>query len=170
MSFIRLLLSGMLWLTTGTACLAVGDLPEEERKFLKAHAVRVLELIEEAREKGYEEVLEEAYGRVERMREEWEEAKEDGVEWASLMVGEMANDAALEYLAWKYEEKKITEGIAEESLRALMEERWKIVNEITKQELEWAREEGDEEQTEELAEELEWRIANPRRAVNEMIA
>ncbi len=70
MSFIRLLLSGMLWLTTGTACLAVGDLPEEERKFLKAHAARVLELIEEAREKGYEEVLEEAYGRVERMREE----------------------------------------------------------------------------------------------------
>lgn len=167
---LRFLLTGLLGVLAGTAQWATGELAGDDEKFLKAHAGRLWQVIEEAREKGYEEVLEEAYGRVERMREEWEEAKEDGVEWASLMVGEMANDAALEYLAWKYEEKKITEGIAEESLRALMEERWKIVNEITKQELEWAREEGDEEQTEELAEELEWRIANPRRAVNEMIA
>ena len=170
MTSLRFLLPGVLLVLAGTAPRGAGELSGEDRKFLKAHAGRLLEVIEEAREKNYEEVLELALERTRQLREEWEEAREDGVEWASLMVGEMAIEAALEYLVWKFEEGKIAEGRAEESLRTLMEERWKIENGITKKEIEWAREEGEEQEAEELAEELVWRVTNPRRAVNEMIA
>ena len=170
MTSLRFLLPGVLLVLAGTAPRGAGELSGEDRKFLKAHAGRLLEVIEEAREKNYEEVLEPALERTGQLREEWEEAREDGVEWASLMVGEMAIEAALEYLVWKFEEGKIAEGRAEESLRTLMEERWKIENGITKKEIEWAREEGEDQEAEELAEELVWRVTNPRRAVNEMIA
>ena len=170
MTSLRFLLPGVLLVLAGTAPRGAGELSGEDRKFLKAHAGRLLEVIEEAREKNYEEVLELALERTRQLREEWEEAREDGVEWASLMVGEMAIEAALEYLVWKFEEGKIAEGRAEESLRTLMEERWKIENGITKKEIEWAREEGEDQEAEELAEELVWRVTNPRRAVNEMIA
>ena len=170
MTSLRFLLPGVLLVLAGTAPRGAGELSGEDRRFLKAHAGRLLEVIEEAREKNYEEVLELALERTGQLREEWEEAREDGVEWASLMVGEMAIEAALEYLVWKFEEGKIAEGRAEESLRTLMEERWKIENGITKKEIEWAREEGEDQEAEELAEELVWRVTNPRRAVNEMIA
>ena len=132
MTSLRFLLPGVLLVLAGTAPRGAGELSGEDRKFLKAHAGRLLEVIEEAREKNYEEVLELALERTRQLREEWEEAREDGVEWASLMVGEMAIEAALEYLVWKFEEGKIAEGRAEESLRTLMEERWKIENRITK--------------------------------------
>ncbi len=170
MTSLRFLLPGVLLVLAGTASRGAGELSGEDRNFLKAHAGRLLEVIEEAREKNYEEVLELALERTGQLREEWEEAREDGIEWASLMVGEMANEAALDYLVWKFEEGKIPEGRAEESLRTLMEERWKIENGITKKEMEWAREEGEEQEAAELAEELVWRTTNPRRAVNEMIA
>ncbi len=146
------------------------EIGKEDENFLKEHAPRLLEVIEEARRMSYEDALEEAGERVEDLRAEWREARGDGVAWAKLMVGEMANEAALDYLVWKFEEGKIREGKAEATLKTLMEERWKIENEITKQEIVWAKAEGAREEAAEMAEELDWRVRNPRKAVNEMIA
>ena len=107
MTFLRFLLPGVLLVLAGTAPRGAAELSVEDRKFLKAHAGRLLELIEEARERNYEEVLEEAMERVGELQDEWREAREDGEEWAGLMVGEMANEAALDYLVWKFEEGEI---------------------------------------------------------------
>ena len=93
-----------------------------------------------------------------------------GLVWAGLMVGEMANEAALDYLVWKFEEGEIDEGKAEEALRDLMEERWRIENGITETEMKMAARDGNADLAAELAEELKWRKDNPRKAVNEMIA
>ena len=145
------------------------ELSREDQRFLKERAPRLLQVIEEAKERNFDEVVEEAMERVGELQDEWREAREDGEKWAGLMVGEMANEAALDYLVWKFEEGEIEEGKAEETLRDLMEERWRIENEITQKEMEWAREEGEEQEAAELAEELVWRKENPRKAVNEMI-
>ena len=107
---------------------------------------------------------------MDHLQEEWREARGDGEEWAGLMVGEMANEAALDYLVWKFEEGEIEEGKAEEVLRELMEERWKIDNGITEREMAMATREEDHDLAGELAEELKWRKENPRKAVDEMIA
>jgi len=168
--FLRFLLPGVLLVLAGTAPRGAAELSVEDRKFLKAHAGRLLELIEEARERNYEEVLEEAMERVGELQEEWREAREDGEEWAGLMVGEMANEAALDYLVWKFEEGEIEEGEAEETLRDLMEERWRIENGITEREMKMVEVDGNADLAAELAEELTWRKENPRKAVNEMIA
>ena len=146
------------------------ELSREDQKFLKERAPRLLQVIKEAKDRSFDEVLKEAIERVGDLQDEWREAREDGEEWAELMVGEMANEAALDYLVWKFEEGEIEEGQAEETLRGLMEERWQIENGITKREMKRAAGNGDADLAAELAEELQWRKGNPRKAVNEMIA
>ena len=146
------------------------ELSREDREFLKERAPRLLQVIKEAEERSFDEVLKEAIERVSDLQEEWEEAREDGEKWAGLMVGEMANEAALDYLVWKFEEGEIEEGQAEETLRDLMEERWRIDNGITEREMKMAAGNGDADLAAELAEELQWRMGNPLKAVNEMIA
>ena len=165
-----MLLVGFLGIPGFFASATAEELSREKTKFLKDHAPRLLEMIAEAKEEGHEEVLEEAMERVDHLREEWREARGDGEEWAGLMVGEMANEAALDYLVWKFEEGEIEEGKAEEVLRELMEERWKIDNGITEREMAMATREEDHDLAGELAEELKWRKENPRKAVDEMIA
>jgi hypothetical protein len=145
-------------------------LEDDEIAFLREHAPRVLEIAKEAERENYREVLEEVKERVEELQGEWEEAKGDGESWAKLMVGEMANETALEFLVWKFEEEKIVEAAAEGQLRTLMEEQLKIHNGIARQEIAWAKKEGEKEEAAELAEELEWRMKNPRRAVDELMA
>ena len=145
------------------------ELSREDQRFLKERAPRLLQVIEEAKERNFDEVVEEAMERVGELQDEWREAREDGEEWAGLMVGEMANEAALDYLVWKFEEGEIEEGKAEETLRDLMEERWRIENGITEREMKMAEVDGNADLTAELAEELTWRKENPRKAVNEMI-
>ena len=110
-------------------------LEDDEVAFLKEHAPRVLEIVREAEREKYREVLQEARERVGELQEEWEEAKGDGVSWAKLMVGQMANETALEFLVWKFEEEKIVEAAAEGQLRTLMEEQLKIYNGIARQRL-----------------------------------
>ena len=166
----RLMLPVLFCLLTPAGTGFARELGKEDEVFLRENAPRLMEMIEEARRLSYEDVLEEAGERVDDLRAEWKEARGDGVAWAKLMVGEIANEAALDYLVWKFEEGKIEEGKAEEELRTLMEERWKLENEITRQEIAWAREEGAREEADEMTEELEWRTRNPRKAVNEMIA
>ncbi len=144
-------------------------LEKEDTAFLKKHAPTVLKIAEEAEREKYREVLEELSERVSEMREEYAEAKEDGEPWAKLMVAQMANESELEFLAWKFEEEKIEEEAAEEQLRALMEEQLKIRDGIDRQEIAWMVKDGEKEEAAELAEELDWRVKNPRRAVNEMI-
>ncbi len=146
------------------------ELSREDQKFLKERAPRLLQVIKEAKDRSFDEVLKEATERVGDLQDEWREAREDGEEWAELMVGEMANEAALDYLVWKFEEGEIEEGQAEETLRGLMEERWQIENGITEREMKMAAGNGDADLAAELAEELQWRKGNPRKAVNEMIA
>ena len=146
------------------------ELSREDQKFLKERAPRLLQVIKEAKDRSFDEVLKEAIERVGDLQDEWREAREDGEEWAELMVGEMANEAALDYLVWKFEEGEIEEGQAEETLRGLMEERWQIENGITEREMKMAAGNGDADLAAELAEELQWRKGNPRKAVNEMIA
>ena len=146
------------------------ELSREKREFLRERAPQLLRVIEEAKERDFDEVLEEAIERVGQLQDEWTEAREDGEEWAGLMVGEMANEAALDYLVWKFEEGEIDEGKAEEALRDLMEERWRIENGITETEMKMAARDGNADLAAELAEELKWRKDNPRKAVNEMIA
>ena len=119
------------------------ELSREDREFLKERAPRLLQVIKEAEERSFDEVLKEAIERVSDLQEEWEEAREDGEKWAGLMVGEMANEAALDYLVWKFEEGEIEEGQAEETLRDLMEERWRIDNGITEREMKMAAGNGD---------------------------
>ena len=149
---------------------AVEGVGQEEKAFLMEYAPRLLEVIEEARTLNHEDALEVAEERVAELRAEWREARKDGITWAKLMVGEIANEAALDYLGWKLAEGKIREGKGEEVLRTLMEERWKIQNEITRQEIAWAREEGAKEEAAEMTGELKWRTSNARRGINEMIA
>ena len=146
------------------------ELSREDQKFLKERAPRLLQVIKEAKDRSFDEVLKEAIERVGDLQDEWQEAREDGEEWAELMVGEMANEAALDYLVWKFEEGEIEEGQAEETLRGLMEERWQIENGITEREMKMAAGNGDADLAAELAEELQWRKGNPLKAVNEMIA
>ena len=88
---------------------------------------------------------------MDHLQEEWREARGDGEEWGGLMVGEMANEAALDYLVWKFEEGEIEEGKAEEVLRELMEERWKIDNGINEREMAMATREEDHDLAGELA-------------------
>ncbi|HCQ38312.1 MAG TPA: hypothetical protein DIV39_04080, partial [Verrucomicrobiales bacterium] len=114
------------------------ELSREKREFLRERAPQLLRVIEDAKERDFDEVLEEAIERVGQLQDEWTEAREDGEEWAGLMVGEMANEAALDYLVWKFEEGEIDEGKAEEALRDLMEERWRIENGITEREMKMA--------------------------------
>ena len=52
MTFLRFLLPGVLLVLAGTAPRGAAELSVEDRKFLKAHAGRLLELIEEARERN----------------------------------------------------------------------------------------------------------------------
>jgi hypothetical protein len=144
-------------------------LEDDEVAFLKEHAPRVLEIVREAEREKYREVLQEARERVGELQEEWEEAKGDGVSWAKFMVGQMANETALEFLVWKFEEEKIVEAAAEGQLRTLMEEQLKIYNGIARQEIAWAKKEGEKEEAAELGEELEWRMKNPGRAVDELV-
>jgi hypothetical protein len=144
-------------------------LEDDEIAFLREHAPRVLEIAKEAERENYREVLEEVKERVEELQGEWEEAKGDGVSWAKLMVGQMANETALEFLVWKFEEEKIVEAAAEGQLRTLMEEQLKIYNGIARQEIAWAKKEGEKEEAAELGEELEWRMKNPGRAVDELV-
>ena len=69
MTSLRFLLPGVLLVLAGTAPRGAGELSGEDRNFLKAHAGRLLEVIEEAREKNYEEVLELALERTGQLRE-----------------------------------------------------------------------------------------------------
>ena len=163
----------LLSLTFGMTLLPLpvvgAELSKEEVAFLKAHTPRLLGIIREAEKNEYEEVLKEGIEWVERVQEEWEEAKGDGIPWAKLMVGEMANEAALEYLRWKLEEGEIREDKAEEAMRTLAEERVRIENGIMRQEIAWLEEDGEVEEAGELKEELAWRRENPRKAVEETI-
>jgi hypothetical protein len=167
-SFPRRILGVLLSILLGTAAGAQEPYKEEAR-FLKEHAPAILKILEEAERENYREVLGEVKERVGEMQEEWEEAKGDGVPWAKLMVGQMANETTLEFLVWKFEEGKIKEAAAEVQLRGLIEEQLKIRNGIDRQELKWMKEEGEEEKAAELAEELGWRVKNPKRAVDEMM-
>ena len=80
------------------------ELSKDDVAFLKSHAPRLLAIIRDAEKNDFEEVLDEGFEWVERLREEWDEAKGDGIPWAKLMVDGMANEAAVEYLWWKLEE------------------------------------------------------------------
>ena len=145
-------------------------LEKDEAAFLRQRAPRLLAVIEEAQREQYPEILEETSHWVETLREEWEEARGDGETWAELMVGQMANETALEFLTWKLEEGKIRKSAMELQLRILMEEQLDIINGIDRQEIAWAMEEGEEEEIADLVEELEWRSKNAKRAVDEMTA
>ena len=97
---------------------------KDDVAFLKSHAPRLLAIIRDAEKNDFEEVLDEGFEWVERLREEWDEAKGDGIPWAKLMVDGMANEAAVEYLWWKLEEGEIREDKAEEALRTLAVRRY----------------------------------------------
>ena len=60
------------------------ELSREDQRFLKERAPRLLQVIEEAKERSFDEVLEEAMERVGELQDEWREAREDGEEWAGL--------------------------------------------------------------------------------------
>ena len=96
-------------------------LEKDEAAFLRQRAPRLLAVIEEAQREQYLEILEETSHWVETLREEWEEARGDGEAWAELMVGQMANETALEFLTWKLEEGKIRKSAMELQLRILIE-------------------------------------------------
>ena len=109
----RLMLPVLFCLLTPAGTGFARELGKEDEVFLRENAPRLMEMIEEARRLSYEDVLEEAGERVDDLRAEWKEARGDGVAWAKLMVGEIANEAALDYLVWKFEEGKIEEGKAD---------------------------------------------------------
>ena len=51
------------------------ELSREDQRFLKERAPRLLQVIEEAKERNFDEVVEEAMERVGELQEEWREAR-----------------------------------------------------------------------------------------------
>ena len=63
------------------------ELSREDQRFLKERAPQLLQVIEEAKQRSFDEVLEEAMERVGELQDEWSEAREDGAD-VTLVSGD----------------------------------------------------------------------------------
>ncbi|MEO1860307.1 MAG: hypothetical protein ABGZ19_10465, partial [Verrucomicrobiales bacterium] len=134
------------------------DLDKKTLDFLKKHTPKILNIISEAKEKEYSEILIEAEQRIDEIQEKYNEAEEEEGKESAHWVARLAdNFSAMEYQMWKIEEGKISEAEGEEIIGELLIGHLGFRNKMDTELIDRLIEEGEEEEAESMKEEIEWR-------------
>ena len=161
---------GFILVIAGILAASAKDLDEKTKKFLQKNGPNILRILDEAKEKDYAEIIEEAESRVTELREEFlEEEKDGGKDFANKIALLEDNFIALEFELWKIEEGKSSEFRGEQKIERLLVQRVKLQNALDEEVIKQLKEEGEDsiEEAEEIREEIEWRNANIEEAARD---
>ncbi len=161
---------GFILVIAGILAASAKDLDEKTKKFLQKNGPNILRILDEAKEKDYPEIIEEAESRITELREEFlEEEKDGGKDFANKSALLEDNFIALEFELWKIEEGKSAEFRGEQKIERLLIQRVKLQNALDDEVIKQLKEEGEDsiEEAEEIREEIEWRNANIEEAARD---
>ena len=120
---------GFILVIAGILAASAKDLDEKTKKFLQKNGPNILRILDEAKEKDYAEIIEEAESRITELREEFlEEEKDGGKDFANKIALLEDNFIALEFELWKIEEGKSSEFRGEQKIERLLVQRVKLQN------------------------------------------
>ena len=121
------------------------EIAPETKKFLQKNGPNILRILNEAKEKEYTEIFEEAESRIAELKEEFlEEKKEMGENFANKVALLEDNFIALEFELWKIEEGKSSEFNGEQKIESLLVRRVKIQNALDEEIIKELKEEGED--------------------------
>ena len=93
---------GFIVVIAGILAASAKDLDDKTKKFLQKNGPNILRILDEAKEKDYSEIIEEAESRITELREEFlEEEKDGGKDFANKITLLEDNFIALEFELWK---------------------------------------------------------------------
>ena len=146
------------------------EIDSDTKKFLQSNGPNILKILEEAKAKGYAEILDEAESRIADLREEFvAEEKDAGKDFANKVALLEDNYIALEFEMWKIEEGKSSESKGEQRIESLLIARIKLQNGLDEEVIKQLEKEGEDsvEEAEEIREEIEWRNENIEEAARD---
>ena len=146
------------------------EIDSDTKKFLQSNGPNILKILEEAKAKGYAEILDEAESRIADLREEFvAEEKDAGKDFANKVALLEDNYIALEFEMWKIEEGKSSESKGEQRIESLLINRIKLQNGLDEEVIKQLEKEGEDsvEEAEEIREEIEWRNENIEEAARD---
>ena len=136
---------GFILVIAGILAASAKDLDEKTKKFLQKNGPNILRILDEAKEKDYAEIIEEAESRITELREEFlEEEKDGGKDFANKIALLEDNFIALEFELWKIEEGKSSEFRGEQKIERLLVQRVKLQNALDEEVIKQLKEEGED--------------------------